>query len=69
MDEGIIFVLCDELPTYYDAAIAIFSVCKSPKTKKMADTINAYSSALIDIWQQCFDREHVISRSNVLFQN
>ena len=45
-----IFVLGDVLPTNYDAATAIFSVCQTPESDKMKYCISSYVSALIDIW-------------------
>ena len=39
------FVLGDVLPTYYDAAISIFSVAVKPSTTKMKNTINQYATS------------------------
>ena len=49
-EQKMIFVLGDVLPTNYDAATAIFSVCQTPESDKMKYCISSYVSALIDIW-------------------
>ena len=54
MSEKVVFVLGDTLPTYYDAAISIYMVATQPKSKKMVNTINSYTKALIDIWKRSF---------------
>ena len=68
MLEKWVFVLDEKLPTYYDAAIAIFRVASSPKSKKMSSTINSYACALIDIWKRSFDDQHVGSRISVVYK-
>ena len=65
MTENLVFILGDKLPTYYDAAIAIYSVATKPKSKKMNSVISAYVKALIDIWKRSFGNDHVMSRSSV----
>ena len=62
----VIFVLGDVLPTYYDAAISIFSVATKPGSKKMKETINTYALALIAIWEKSFGNKHVMSRKSVV---
>ena len=37
------FILGDVLPTYYDAAISIFSVASKPGTAKMKAVIRSYA--------------------------
>ena len=61
MDEKIIFVLRDKLPRYYDAAIAIFSIAQKTKSDKMKLCIQAYVTALIDIWTKSFGVEHILT--------
>ena len=61
MDENIIFVLGDKLATYYEAGIAIFSVCVKAKSPKMKAYIRAYVNALINIWTKAFGNEHIMS--------
>ena len=41
MSEDITFELADKLPTYYDAAIAIFKITQNPNRDKMESTIIA----------------------------
>ena len=60
------FVLGDVLPTYYDAAISIFSVAVKPSTPKMKQAINAYANSLIDIWERSFTNKHVLGRNAVV---
>ena len=62
MDEKIIFVLGGKLPRCYDAAIAIFTVAQKPKSDKMKLCIQAYVTALIDIWTKSFGVEHILTR-------
>ena len=40
------FLLGDVLPTYYEAAISIFSVAVKPSTSKMKKAINGYANFL-----------------------
>ena len=61
MDEKIIFVLGDKLPRYYDAAIAIFTIAQKPQSDKMKLCIQAYVTALIDIWTKSFGIEHILT--------
>ena len=42
MSEKVVFVLCDKLPTYYDAAVSIYMVATKPKRW------------LVDIWKRSF---------------
>ena len=60
------FVLGDKLPTYYEAAISIFSVAAKPSSSKMKKTINAYAKCLIDIWENVFSSKHVMRRNAVI---
>ena len=66
MNKNILFILADKLPTYYDAAIAIYSVTQSIKSDKMQHCITSYATALISIWTKAFGEEHVINRTNVI---
>ena len=66
MNENILFILGEKLPTYYDAAIAIYSVTQSIKSDKMQHCITSYATALISIWTKAFGEEHVINRTNVI---
>ena len=49
MSEDIVFMLGDKLPTYYDAAIAIFNVTQNSRRNKMKSTIQAYYVALVNM--------------------
>ena len=60
------FVLGDVLPTYYEAAIAIFSVAVKPSTPKMKQAINAYANSLIEIWERSFTSKHVLGKTAVI---
>ena len=62
---NITFILGDRLPTYYDAAIAIFSVCRNLNCAKMTNTVTQYSEALINIWEHAFGSSYVMSRKAV----
>ena len=62
----IIFVLGDKLPTYYDAAISIWSVCHSKEGKKKSKAVNAYYRALSEVWIKAFGKDHVTSRTTIL---
>ena len=66
MAEGSIFYLGDKLPTVYDAAITINSVCRKPNSDKMRDIISVYGKNLILLWTRSFGEKHVISRSSVI---
>ena len=65
-EEDTVFVLGDILPTYYDAAIAIFRIASKPDAPKMKETINSYAKALVDMWEQSFTSHHVLSRPAVV---
>ena len=54
-----VFILGDTLPTNYDVAIAIFSVCKTPESEKTKNCISSYVNALIDTWTKAFGDAHV----------
>ena len=60
MYEKIIFVLEGKLPRYYNAAIAIFTIAQKPKLDKFC--IQAYVTALIDIWTKSVGVEHILTR-------
>ena len=59
------FKFSDKLPWLSDAAIAIFSEAKLPRSGKMKKVIAAYRKGLVVLWQKCFSQEHVLSRSNI----
>ena len=61
----LLFVLGDVLPTIYDVAISIFTVASNPTTDKMADSINAYVTSLIQVWTKAFGAEYVQCRRTV----
>ena len=63
--QKILFVLGDQLPMNYDAAISIFSVCRTPESEKMKHCITSYVNALIDIWTKAFGEGHVKDRENI----
>ena len=46
-NKGLNLMLGDLLPTIYDVAIDIFSICCKPESKQTADSGLAYSQALI----------------------
>ena len=52
-------ILGDRLPTIYDVAIGIFSICCKPGSKKMDDCVQAYSEALILQWTKAFGKGYV----------
>ena len=61
------FVLGDTLPTYYDAAIAIFSVTRKINCAKMDNTLKNYADALINMWEKSFGGStYVMARNSVL---
>ena len=63
--QKILFLLGDQLPMNYDAAISIFSVCRTPESEKMKHCITSYVNALIDIWTKAFGEGHVKDRENI----
>ena len=66
MEEDIVFILGDKLPTYYDAAIAIFSVCRKVNSAKMDAVIRKYADAVILMWEKSFSLKYVMSRNGVI---
>ena len=62
----ILFVLGDTLPTYYDVAIAIFSVATKLNSTKMKETIRYYSKRLIEVWGKAFGPSHVLTIKSVM---
>ena len=64
--QKIIFVLGDMLPTNYDAAIALFSVCQKRESEKMKDCIRSYADALIVTWTKAFGEAHVKKKENII---
>ena len=58
-EQKMVFVLGDVLPTNYDAATALFSVCQMPESVKMKYCISSYASALRDTWIKAFCEAHV----------
>ena len=60
------FILGDVLPTYYEAAISIFSVAVKPSSSKMRKAINGYANSLIDMWERSFTSKHVLRRKSVV---
>ena len=65
MSNSLNIMLGDSLPTIYDVAINIFSICCKPGSKKMEDCIYAYSQALILQWTKAFGEGYVLAISNV----
>ena len=61
-----IFYLGDKLPTVYDAAIAIFSICRNPNSEKMHNTLLLYARNLILMWTRLVGEKHTITRSAVV---
>ena len=61
-----LFVLGDTLPTYYDVAIAIFSVATKLNSTKMKETIKTYSKSLIDVWEKAFGPSHVLTIKSIM---
>ncbi len=57
-----VFILGDTLPTNYDVAIAIFSICKTPESEKMKNCISSYVNGLINTWTKVFGDAHVKDR-------
>ena len=62
LEEKMVFVLGDVLPTNYDAAITLFSVFQTPESDKMKNCISSYVSALIDTWINVFGEAHAQDR-------
>ena len=60
------FMLGDKLPTYYDAAIAIFNVTQNSRRNKMKSTIQAYYVALVNIWTKSFSKDHVVTQRAII---
>ena len=58
-EEDTVFVLGDILPTYYDAAIAIFRIASKPGAPKMIETINSYAKALF-MWVQSLTSHYIL---------
>ena len=65
MSENILFYLGDKLPTVYDAAIAIFSICRKVNSPKNKDTISNYTRALIAMWTRSFGEQHTLKKTAV----
>ena len=65
LGKKIIFMLGDKLPRYYDAAIAIFTIPQKPKSDKMKLYIQAYVTALMNIWIKSFGVEHILTHGCV----
>ena len=61
MEEKLVFILGDRLPTYYDAGIAIFNVCHDINSQKMTNCINAYVNALMTLWTKAFGDKHLLT--------
>ena len=64
--QKIILVLGDMLPTNYDAAIALFSVCHKRESEKKKDCISSYADALIVTWTKAFGEAHVKKKENII---
>ena len=60
------FVLGEMLPTFYDVAIAIYSVATKPGSDKMNKAINNYAKCLIEMWEKSFTDKHVKPRKTVV---
>ena len=68
MDKGcsnICFLLGDKLPTTYDVAIDLFSLCTKPGSEKMNKCIAIYANALIDQWTKAFGEGFTLAHSAV----
>ena len=59
------FSLGDKLPTVYDVAITIFSICTTPSSSKMGNVSNQYALALMNVWGKSFGSDHVMCRRTV----
>ena len=64
-NNSICFMLGDKLPTVYDVAIDIFSLCSKPGSEKMKKCINIYATSLIDQWTKAFGEGFTLASSNV----
>ena len=64
-NEKLVFILPDRLPTVYDVALSIYSIVSKPKSERMKYCIQAYVTALIDVWVKSFGNEHLIHRKYV----
>ena len=60
-----VFVPRDVLPTNYDVAIALFSVCQTPEFDKMKYYISSYVSALTDTLIKAFGEAHIHDQKTV----
>ena len=66
MTEKIIYVLGDKLPTIYDVAISIYSnTVTNPNSAVMKYNIQAYVTALINVWIKAFGTRHLIGRRHI----
>ena len=65
MGERIIFVLGDKFPTIYDVAISIYNVVSKPNSGGMKNCIQAYVTALINVWIKSFGKKHLITRTPI----
>ena len=63
--KGFHIILGDRLPTIYDVAIDIFSICCKPGSKKMGDCVQAYSEALVLQWTKAFGEGYVLTKTSV----
>ena len=64
MNEDRILYLGDRLPTVYDAAIAIYSICKKPNSEKMK--ITRCADSLISMWTRSFGDQHTPTLTPVI---
>ena len=60
------FELGDKLPTYYEAAIAIFKVTQIPNRPKMKSVLTSYYSSLVELWVKSFGADHVMTNKSVM---
>ena len=58
-------ILGDRLPTTYDVAINIFSICCTPKSQKMQNYVHAYAEALILQLTKAFGEGYVLTIKQV----
>ena len=63
--EEIHFSLGDKLPTVYDAAITIFSICITPTSSIMTHVISQYAVALKNVWEKAFGSDHVLCHRQI----
>ena len=61
----VVFILGDKLPTYYDAAVAIFSVVTKPKSIRRNEQIHAYYLVNASVWIKAFGKQHVMTRKSI----